>query len=385
MRSLWTVLDVALALVFLSGFAALYVPPRAAWGLQAAALALPLCSVFVVVALGISLANGRTPTTVLHGVLAILAMWRFFSPQLLYSETDGGLFAKKLSVLSFNAQSGKVSASSLSALHRLTTSGEAPEVIALQEAGVAFTDMTGDAYAHPHPRLRSLTESLPNAYRWARLSDAGHARILITPILIRNAELGTTHFTDVLLSSASRDAPFSFDSTGGDPWREPLEDSPNRSGVATRLEFTWERQRVAIYNVHLRSFDAQRPWTGPWRERLSPTRWLQALRAYRTDLIAREEEARALRRLLDAETLPTLLVGDLNSTPHQWLTHHLRQGRTDMLSIIGIGRNATFPAALPLVRIDAAMADTAWRPLSAEVRTDIHSDHCALVVRTALR
>jgi endonuclease/exonuclease/phosphatase family metal-dependent hydrolase len=60
--------------------------------------------------------------------------------------------------------------------------------------------------------------------------------------------------------------------------------------------------------------------------------------------------------------MPVLVVGDFNSTPHQWAYRHLAQG----LQRVG-SRDATFPADRPVVRIDHILAGPAWEVVDARV------------------
>ena len=148
-----------------------------------------------------------------------------------------------------------------------------------------------------------------------------------------------------------------------------------RYGRYTRTELVWEGRPIAVYNVHFRSFQAPRPW----REESG---WWSAARATREDFVGREAEARALRRALDAEPHPFLVIGDLNATPDQWSYSHVAAGLVDALGP-GLWR-ATYPDERPLVRIDAILASVEWSVRSADILPAGVSDHRAVIAELVL-
>ena len=154
-----------------------------------------------------------------------------------------------------------------------------------------------------------------------------------------------------------------------------------RGGV-TRNEVEWQGQRIAVFNVHLHSFGSQRPWKDG--ASLSPRAWKAALRSYRDDFRRRAEQARQLRRWLDEEPLPFLVCGDFNSTPANWAYGHISRGFRDSFGSGGEGWGMTFPARLPLVRIDYVLASPHWGVRRAYVYDGLSSDHRPVVAELVL-
>ena len=179
------------------------------------------------------------------------------------------------------------------------------------------------------------------------------------------------------------------------PARGPLEEVFGRSttglwksGGVNRTVYAWEGSDIAVYNVHLHSFNGNRPWQhqeGRRRRIFSWVAWKAALGSYREDFAARALQARALKEVLDAETLPFLVCGDLNSTPYNWVYAYLSRGLQDAFRRAGTGWGATFPAPLPLVRIDFVLASNEWEVLNAHVSRTVVSDHIPVVAKLVLR
>ena len=136
------------------------------------------------------------------------------------------------------------------------------------------------------------------------------------------------------------------------------------AGVYGRAVLRVAGREVAVYNVHLRSF-------GRWRESLGPG----SLAGLRDDIVQRAEEAEYLRGLLDAETLPYVVAGDLNSTPDQWAYRRVAAGTRDALAIKGGLLTGTYPSAFPLTQIDAVLASPEFGVVDAGVGPRGLSDH----------
>lgn len=149
----------------------------------------------------------------------------------------------------------------------------------------------------------------------------------------------------------------------------------------TRTYFTWQGRPVVLYNVHLHTVGT-RPWDLLDRSQ-SLGRWRAFLRTYREGALHRAEQARRIRRHIEQETRPVLVVGDFNSTPHQWAYQHIAQG------LRAAGGTATFPARWPLVQIDHVLVGPEWRIDSATVPAPevdgFISDHRPVVVQIRWR
>ncbi|PSQ97801.1 MAG: hypothetical protein BRD55_01255 [Bacteroidetes bacterium SW_9_63_38] len=154
----------------------------------------------------------------------------------------------------------------------------------------------------------------------------------------------------------------------------------------TRTAFRWQGRPVVLYNVHLHTIGRARPWTLVAEQWSSLARWTTFLRTYREGALRRAQQARLLRRRIQRESHPVLVVGDFNSTPHQWAYRHLAQGLQNGAAWRVRGWRATFPATQPLVQIDHVLAGPAWQVTAARIpatgATGL-SDHRPVVVDLA--
>lgn len=159
------------------------------------------------------------------------------------------------------------------------------------------------------------------------------------------------------------------------------QEGDERAGVFSRTVVRWEGRDVAVYNVHLRSFNPERP-SPPWKaEGVGP--WFRALEGLGRDFVLRSQEADRLRGLFDEESLPFLVLGDLNSTPYQWAYARVARGLRDAARA-DRGWTATYPDRRPVVQIDAVLASPEWAVVSASVGPEGLSDHRALSAALAL-
>ena len=89
-------------------------------------------------------------------------------------------------------------------------------------------------------------------------------------------------------------------------------------------------------------------------------------------------QARAITAVLDDR--PTLLLGDLNTTPGSPTHTHLATRLDDAWATVGEGEGITFDAELPPRRIDYVWVGGGVRALGARVIASPASDHAALLV-----
>jgi endonuclease/exonuclease/phosphatase family metal-dependent hydrolase len=153
--------------------------------------------------------------------------------------------------------------------------------------------------------------------------------------------------------------------------------------VGTRALLSWQGRDVALYNLHLYSFN-DKLWREDGTTGLKLRTWTDRLRKYRTAFLARAREVEYLRGLLEQETLPYIVSGDFNTTPHNWDYRHLSRGLTDTFKAAGRGWGGTFHTNLPLFRIDFILASPAWRIHAAYVPEVAYSDHRPVVARLSL-
>jgi endonuclease/exonuclease/phosphatase family metal-dependent hydrolase len=147
----------------------------------------------------------------------------------------------------------------------------------------------------------------------------------------------------------------------------PPDGEHNARSRYTRTTFTWQGRPAVLYNVHLHSVGEARPWTLLPEEWTSWARWKTFLRTYRQGALRRAQQARLLRRRIARESRPVMLVGDFNSTPHQWAYQHLAEGLQSAVQRRVRGWGATFPARRPLVQIDHVLVGPAWQITAARI------------------
>jgi len=95
-----------------------------------------------------------------------------------------------------------------------------------------------------------------------------------------------------------------------------------------------------------------------------------SLRRARRDAIA---ELAAAVRVMDP--WPHVLVGDLNTPDHAWSLSPLRASFADAHRLAGSGAGHTWPAWLPLMRIDHAFARPDVHVVAYRTGADLRSDH----------
>jgi len=91
------------------------------------------------------------------------------------------------------------------------------------------------------------------------------------------------------------------------------------------------------------------------------------------------------RRTVELATEPRIVMGDLNSSPHDPAYSILRSGLVDAWELVGIGKGRTYPTWNPVGRIDYALYAGELRPVSADVLPSSVSDHSALRTRFELQ
>lgn len=344
--SLLLVLDGLLLVLFVVGYAARYVPSRFFWWAEVVATGLPYLSMALVAATVVVAFMQRWRLLAVHGVLVVLALVRFAS-------FGGGAAPQPddLVVLTFNTSQGG-GAQAEEQGHAITKlmRAEEPDIIALQESSVEFHP-TGRRI-RPIVPIRALIDSL--GYHIIGPDGGRQAVYTKQPVL---AEVELIEQTQRLLHE---------DDMG--------------TGVV-RTHFRWQGREAVHYNLHLHSFGNDKPWEDEGRQVSSPSFWKRYLRQYRDAYLDRAAEMRKIRAMLDEETLPVIVSGDFNSTPHNRAFYGIAQGLQDAFKVAGQGWGATYRADRPFARIDHVLVSDEWQVVSAHVTKANHSDHRALVVR----
>lgn len=352
----YTVLAVYLflVLVFLVSYAAAFLPPLYFWWAGLPASFLTYQSVLVIVlGLGVWLRlRGRWIIPLV--VAIILVTIRFvplslFTPQPAPSDED-------LVLMTFNAPVRGPTPDALRQATLRLVRREQPDVLALQEP-ILWRDEEGRQKATPH--LQAILDSL--GYAAAPVSAGERRRRLRQPIV---AAFPLQAPRQIILRA-----------------RTEQEDP----GYVTRVRFTWKGRPVVLYNLHLNTTGAVKPWHDTIRLHDTST-WLGYLRQYRDAYLRRAWEVRQVREMIESEDLPVLVAGDFNSTFHHWEYRHLAAGLTSAFMAGGRGWGATYHARLPLVRIDHILAGPEWEIVSAHVPdTPSLSDHRPVVARLRWR
>ena len=357
----WTLLffcDALLLLLFSVGYLAAYLPPEPFWWADLIAVTLPYLSVALLVGAVLALLARRWRLGVVHALLLLLAVLRFF-PEGWLEGAEAAEPEEVLTLMTFNIPRWAylTEAAQRDAMLSLVQA-ERPHLVALQEAEVVYPS-AAEGQLRAAPYVRRLKDSL--GYQIADLPRTWDVRTN-QPVLSR---IDVVEQMPLQLGGKLR-----------------------ASGVLlTRLQFVWQGRQAVLYNLHLRSFGEQKPWREFDGHPFDPRFWLSYLRQYRRAFHIRAEQARLIRNLLEKETLPMIVCGDFNSTPHNWVYHHLRRGLSlrDAYRTAGRGWGATYHARLPFARIDFVLASPAWEVVSAHVPDVVLSDHRPLVAQLRLK
>lgn len=146
----------------------------------------------------------------------------------------------------------------------------------------------------------------------------------------------------------------------------PLPRDPYRQFMArsfSRVVCEIDGVPVALYNVHLETYGAAKPWDDEALRDASDrrSRVRDFLQTYRLAIASRENQARFVRKQLAEEPLPFILMGDFNATRHQHVYREITAGFSDVC----VGRSwlegGTYHTALPLVTIDFIITSKHFR------------------------
>ena len=339
---------------FLVGYAAPYLSPARFWWTDLFAVGLPVLGVGVApLALGLCVGGGvrrRWGRVAVGGGLLVLLLVRF-GPRL--GAWGPAPAAEGLRVMTFNVPPSQSDGPPLLALVRR----EAPDVLALQEARVR----TGRRPGADARRLSGALQGLLAPSTGYRLpSGLPVATVVQQPVFGQGR----------------------LDSMSVHPL--PPDGETSARSQYTRTQFVWRGRTAVLYNVHLHSVGKVRPWTLLTEAWTSVGRWRAFLRTYRNGSLRRAQQARLLRRRIEREAAPVLVVGDFNSTPHQWAYRHVAQGLQSAVRRRVRGWGGTYPAGRPLVQIDHVLASPAWQITAARIPADgaaAVSDHRPVVAR----
>jgi endonuclease/exonuclease/phosphatase family metal-dependent hydrolase len=333
-------------LVFGLGYLAAYLPPETFWWTGPFAVVLPWTAIgAALVALGFAAAawTHRRGAPALVAGLVIVALWGRFGGALQSGGEAADASSDTLTLLTFNVPQARAAPS----LASLVASTDA-DLVALQEL-----DYWVERGATP---LRRLPSSL------RAVIDAGGYRVPPAPPDARVQQ--------PILSRVA------VDSLRMTPLPGP------GAPCVTRVRFTWQGRSAVLYNLHLNSVSRVKPWQASADRMDEWAFWRAAVADYRDGAWVRVTQARSIRRMIDRETLPVIVAGDFNSTPHDWAYHHLAAGLQDAYAVHGLVGGGTYPSDGPLVRIDHVLVSDAFEPVDAQIlEARPSSDHRPVIVR----
>ncbi len=130
-----------------------------------------------------------------------------------------------------------------------------------------------------------------------------------------------------------------------------------------RVEATIGRQEVVVFAVHARAPSSS------------------------SSAAARDEVLQGVTELAAAETLPVIVVGDLNATPWSYAFHALASEADLENSLNGYGYQASWPGDLPIflqIPIDHLLHSPDLTTVNRLLGPDFGSDHRALYVSVGL-
>jgi len=197
-----------------------------------------------------------------------------------------------------------------------------------------------------HPVDLLLLQEVYSGHRaaWARLADDLGYQMLFQP-LREDAGMGGLILSRLPLT---RLAPVSAPTWG------------RKTRYFARARIEYRGQPIEIYTVHLESLPL-----------------VEGTRVLFGSSQLRRIQAELLARVIAATSVPVIVAGDLNATPLYPSTRPLRRRLTDAWTEAGFGMGFTYPAALPLSRIDALL-QRGLRTATATVVRLSDSDHRGL-------
>jgi endonuclease/exonuclease/phosphatase (EEP) superfamily protein YafD len=340
-----------LLVLFVAGYAARYVRPELFWWGELIATGLPYLAAVVLVAT-VPVVLSRQPTLIaVQAVMLVLAAVRF-GPGL-WPRSSQAATGEDLSIVTFNVPTMYRDADG-EALAALVDEAGA-HLVAFQETRLVWSDQ--------HESWSMTSTFLPlvrdQGFRMA-LRRPENRRQTLVPVLAR-----------IPIDSIDIIPLFH------DPEGKIIEE-------VVRIRFRWEDREAVLYNLHLRSFGPGKPWESDVRW-WNVDWWRYHLVRLREAYLARAREAEQVRDLIAAETVPVIVVGDFNSTPHNWAYAQIADGLRDAYAEAGEGGGATYHARWPLVRIDYVLASPAWTVVEAHVPEIQLSDHRPLVAHLRWR
>ena len=353
-RVLWIVFyvfDGLLLALFAAGYLAYYIRPGFFWWIELIAVFLPYLTAIIVVVGFVPWLTRRWSLLALHAVPLLLMVMR---SDLIPRAFDPGVDSNDdLTVLSFNVPRwwGYLMPEKTAEMAAFIDSLQ-PDVIGLQEAPMEFHSEVPHHRAAPYVAV--LFDSL--GFKTVGPPDSG-ASWTPQPVLTRHEALEQTN---IRLKQRNEDGFSTF---------------------VTRTLLHWQGRDFAVYNVHLRTFGERKPWRDERLPLISLSDIGPYFRSYREAYRTRAWEVEEILKMIQDETIPVILCGDLNSTPFNWVHGRLTRFLRDTFEERGRGWGMTYHTRMPIFRIDYVMVSDEWEIVSADVVDAYLSDHLPVVVR----
>ena len=355
---LFLCLDLILIVIFTVGYLAPYLHPGRYWWGGIVAIAQPLWTLALIVLALVPLLARRWKWLGLHVVLVLLMVPRFIS-----LGRSAPVSNNDLVVMTMNVPRLPETEIAAQAMTQLALDYD-PHLIGIQES-VTWTRVDRPFRLRGHVKLRTLIDSLHYKAEKPSYRASGDAPWLLwhQPVLMQAEILAQEQLV--------------FRQTNEDP--DPL--------FVVRTHFRWQNREAVHYNVHLRTFGADKPWYQEEIRLLDMAFWRPYIRMARDSFKARAWQVEQLRTRIDREQQPVLISGDFNSTPNSWTYRQLSSGFQDVFRKAGTGWGATYPFSWPLIRIDFILCSSEWEVVTAMVPSSHHelSDHLPVVARVRWR
>ncbi len=341
--------------LFLAGFAARYVHPRYMWWIQLVAVFLPYLSALVFLA-GVPILIARKWILMsITAILWLLVAVRFFPEGGRLDPSSVGM-GQRLTVMTLNSPTWYPDERGIRArTFRGLVDRYRPDLISLQETWVNFN--AGGRLRNMRKDVSVLTDS--SAYTTVGQRGSG-AMTSYVPVF---GLLPPEQVNFFLLAP----------------------DENGQGGEVARVEYTWRRRKVVVYNVHLQTFGSEKPWHEDNESLLNPRVWAAYFRQYRSAVTRRAGQAEQVAQMIREESDPVIITGDFNSTRHNWDYGWISDGFSDAFTIAGNGWGATYHARYPFARIDFILVSSELGVVSAEVPKVILSDHRPVVATLSWR
>lgn len=359
-RVFWIIffaLDALLLAAFAAGYLAHFVQTDTFWWIELIAVFLPYTSLAVLLATIIVLIGRRWKWLAIHAIAVLLVIIRMDPFQILYERPALDARPDDLTVMSFNVPRwwGYHMPEKTSQMAEFMRTVD-PDVVGLQEAPIAF--YPDEPVLRAAPYVAVLFDSL--GYRTIG-PDVDGATYTPQPILAR-IELIEQEQENLRRHPA-------------DTFHTPI----------TRTRLKWQNREFVAYNLHLRTFGEKKPWHEEDLPIVPKHRLIPYLRQYRDSYRVRAWEIEEILKMIEAENVPVIVLGDLNSTPHNWVYSQMNAILNDAFDVAGDGWGMTYHTRLPFARIDYIFVSDEWEIVDADVPDAYLSDHLPIVARLRWR